>query len=156
MVAAIIGEAGVGKSRLLRDFLAEAVGADTRVLIGRAYEMEGALPLGPWTDALRGGLGRALPGDSRHSVPSGRPHLRRLLPDLWPEAPPAPAGDGVSRLFEAIAELLRHLASQRLVLVVLGGPALGRRDEPQPALLRGSPDQRLAGDGGCHGPRRGG
>ena len=118
VLAAVIGEAGAGKSHLLRDFLAEAVDADARVLIGRAYEMEGALPLGPWIDAFRGGLGPALPELEGFS-PVWKVHLRRLLPDLWPEPPLTPAGDGAPRLFEAIAELLRHLASRRPVLVAL-------------------------------------
>ena len=79
--------------------------------------MEGALPLGPSTDALRGGLGRALP-ESRHSVPSGRPTSGGSCPTCGPRPlrrPPATACHACS----SDAELLRHLASQRLVLVVL-------------------------------------
>ena len=52
-IVAILGEAGVGKSRLVAELAAEASQRDWRVLVGRAYEAEGGLPLGPWVDALR-------------------------------------------------------------------------------------------------------
>jgi DNA-binding SARP family transcriptional activator/tetratricopeptide (TPR) repeat protein len=52
-IVAISGEAGVGKSRLLRQIAAEAAQSGAGVLLGRAYRSEQILPLGPWRDALR-------------------------------------------------------------------------------------------------------
>ena len=54
-VAALIGEAGVGKSRLLAEVAAEAVARGGRVLVGRCYEAEQILPFASWVDALRAG-----------------------------------------------------------------------------------------------------
>src|SRR5437867_2081469 len=54
-VAALIGEAGVGKSRLLAELAAEAVALGGRVLVGRCYEAEPILPFAAWVDALRAG-----------------------------------------------------------------------------------------------------
>ncbi len=99
LVAAVIGEAGIGKSRLVEELAASAVARGTRVVTGRAHEMEGALPLGPWIDAI---------------------HLDEQLPDLWPSTARASAvPDDPLRLFEAVARLLGHLAATGPLLVVL-------------------------------------
>ena len=50
---AVLGEAGIGKTRLLSELAAEAARRGARVVVGRAYESEQVLPLGPWVDALR-------------------------------------------------------------------------------------------------------
>ena len=54
-VVAVIGEAGIGKSRLLAEVAAETVARGGRVLVGRCYEAEQVLPFAPWVDALRAG-----------------------------------------------------------------------------------------------------
>src|SRR5262249_13821137 len=51
----MLGEAGIGKSRLLSALLATATQRHGRVLIGRCYETERILPFAPWVDALRSG-----------------------------------------------------------------------------------------------------
>ena len=93
-VAAVIGEAGVGKSRLVAELAATAHADGTRVVVGRAYEMEGALPLGPWIDAMQLGQGG---------------------PDL---TAPGLADDPL-RLFETVAQFVARLASASPLLVVL-------------------------------------
>src|SRR2546425_3782026 len=52
-VVAVIGEAGIGKSRLLAELAAEAGRRGGGILLGRAYESEQILPFGPWVGALR-------------------------------------------------------------------------------------------------------
>jgi tetratricopeptide (TPR) repeat protein len=54
-VVAVIGEAGVGKSRLLAEVAAQAVALRARVLVGRCYEAEQILPFASWVDAFRAG-----------------------------------------------------------------------------------------------------
>src|SRR6185295_6699278 len=56
----ILGEAGIGKTRLLDELAAAVLRAEGRVVVGRCYETEQILPFGPWVEALRTGLG-ALP-----------------------------------------------------------------------------------------------
>jgi len=46
-VVAVIGEAGIGKSRLIAEVAVEASARGGRVLIGRCYEAEQVLPFGP-------------------------------------------------------------------------------------------------------------
>jgi DNA-binding SARP family transcriptional activator len=97
VVAALVGEAGVGKSRLVEEVVALAEARGLRVATGRAYELEGALPLGPWIDAIP---------------------LDRTLADLGGTQPRSPGADPL-RLFEAVAQLLGHLAASGPLLLVL-------------------------------------
>ncbi len=54
IVVAIVGEAGVGKTRLLATLDAAGRERGARILIGHCYESSQVLPLGPWAEALRG------------------------------------------------------------------------------------------------------
>jgi predicted ATPase len=118
----LVGEAGVGKTRLAHEFVcwARAQGAD--VLIGHAFEMRGHLPYQPLIEALRERLeGENAPEDLLEDL--WLAELSRLLPELrvrYPDLPP-PAGDeltGRMRLFEAVVRLLDALA-RRAPLVLL-------------------------------------
>ncbi|RIH88521.1 putative PEP-CTERM system TPR-repeat lipoprotein [Calidithermus terrae] len=111
-VVFIAGEAGVGKSRLLRDFVAHK---GTYAWFSARPGDEGT-PFAFQARAWREALGRypdlALP-------PWARQELARILPDLFPEAPPPwqDVGDKL-RLFEAMAELVRGLGKHVEGLVV--------------------------------------
>jgi DNA-binding SARP family transcriptional activator/pimeloyl-ACP methyl ester carboxylesterase len=115
---AILGEAGIGKTRLVEELIAHAHRRDAHVLLGRAYESDQILLFGPIVDALRmGELGRD------HEIldaldPAWRIELARLLPEVA-AAPLLPAKVDYRRLFEAIAELMTRLAARDPVLVVL-------------------------------------
>ncbi|MDX1664065.1 MAG: AAA family ATPase [Candidatus Promineifilaceae bacterium] len=108
------GEAGIGKSRLAREFLSWAAAQGATVLRGRGFETGGRLPYQPLVDAFRP-VAADLPG---LLSPTWLGELARLLPelyDLMPELPP-PTGDeklGRSRLFEALARLGTALADRQ-------------------------------------------
>src|SRR6266851_7355133 len=116
------GEAGIGKTRLARDFAAwaDAQGAD--VLNGQAFEMGGRLPYQPLVEAVRQRLEEEnAPEDLLDEL--WLAELSRLLPELRVRYPdlPAPTQDELTakvRLFEAVARLLDALA-QRAPLVLL-------------------------------------
>jgi tetratricopeptide (TPR) repeat protein len=118
-IVAVLGEAGVGKSRLVAELAAEASQRGWRVLVGRAYEAEGGLPLGPWVDALRSS-GVARDAAVRELAPAWRAGLSRLLPDLA-EAGPTGGPDSDDRLlvFGSVAEAVTALAARRPLLLVL-------------------------------------
>ena len=118
-VAVVLGEEGIGKSRLVAEVVGESVSAGGRVLLGRAHETSQILPFGPWVDALRrGDVLREIQG-AAGLEDAWRGELARLFPELGTEATDLPPGEASARLFEAMAQLLRHMtARQRLVLVL--------------------------------------
>src|SRR5215470_2478680 len=114
-VVALVGEAGIGKTRLLEELSARVDGS-CLVLRGHAYETARILPLAPWSEALRGALGRVEKFGDLH--PAWWIELGRLFPELSRSRPRPSAGDPL-RLFEALAQLVTQLASQAPVVFVL-------------------------------------
>jgi DNA-binding SARP family transcriptional activator len=116
----LAGEAGIGKSRLLDGLVAESQGEGGTVLLGRTWEIENVLPLGPWIEALRRLL-RAEGGEAIVAAldPGQRTHLRLLLPELGESAAPAGAQDQSQALFETIVQVLVHVAARQPLLVAL-------------------------------------
>jgi DNA-binding SARP family transcriptional activator/pimeloyl-ACP methyl ester carboxylesterase len=113
----VLGEAGMGKSRLVEELIAHAKRRDARVLLGRAYESDQILLFGPVVDALRTGRVGQDPEVLDALGPAWRGELARLLPEM--AMPGAPPRVDYRRLFETIAQLLAHLAARDTLLLVL-------------------------------------
>jgi DNA-binding SARP family transcriptional activator len=118
---AVAGEAGIGKTRLVEQFLRWVLLEGADVLRGVAFEATGGLPYGPLVGALRERVDRErapddLLGDMWLS------ELSRLLPELmerYPDLPP-PTNDETAakaRLFEAVATLVAALAERKPVVL---------------------------------------
>ncbi len=118
----VVGEAGIGKTRLAREFVAWAQAQGAEVLSGHAFELRGRLPYQPLVEALRTRLEEEnAPEDLLEDL--WLSELARLLPELRVRYPdlPAPTEDELTtkvRLFEAVARLVDALA-QRAPLVLL-------------------------------------
>ena len=116
-LVAVLGEAGIGKSRVV----AELVGGGlSSVLVGRAYESAKAVPFGLWVDALSAGRIAEDPSLLAAMGSTYRAELARLLPELGAPGlmlPSAPV-DAV-RLFQAVTRVLQHLAGRDLLILVL-------------------------------------
>ncbi|SEG96627.1 regulatory protein, luxR family [Saccharopolyspora kobensis] len=113
-VALIEGEAGVGKSRLIREVLAGDLGPTTP-LVGHCRQVGEPFPYGAVLEALRS----ARPGPTALSPVTGV--LGPLLPEIAEHlpAPPEPLGDPRAerhRLFRAVRELLSSLGPLLLVI----------------------------------------
>jgi ATP/maltotriose-dependent transcriptional regulator MalT len=115
------GEAGVGKTRLLREFTGHADADGARTLVGACVDLgSGDLPYAPVVDALRA-LVRAIGADAvRELVGPAYPALARLAPFLGDLRDPAlPDKTGRSQLFEGILRLLDQLGSAAPVVLVI-------------------------------------
>jgi DNA-binding SARP family transcriptional activator len=119
----LLGEAGIGKTRLAREFVAWAAAQGAEVLRGHAFELGGRLPYQPLVEALRERLeAENAPEDLLEDL--WLAELSRLLPELRLRYPdlPAPTQDefsGKLRLFEAVARLLSALAQRAPVVLLL-------------------------------------
>lgn len=116
----LVGEMGIGKTRLAQEALALARARGYFVLEGRAYLLEGRLAYAPILAAFGPSLRRLDPARLARLV-SGLPDLGRLFTDLHLPAP-EPLGDPAlekTRLFEAVVRLLERLARETPVLLLL-------------------------------------
>jgi DNA-binding NarL/FixJ family response regulator/tetratricopeptide (TPR) repeat protein len=124
-VVLIGGEAGVGKSRLMREFAARAQAAGARVLTGGCVELgTDGVPFAPFIAMLRD-LVRALGADGVAGLlPGGVTRdFARLLPEFGPGggADTAEADETMARarLFEQMLALLERLADAGPVALVI-------------------------------------
>lgn len=122
-VATLVGEAGIGKTRLAHNFLSWATTRGADVVSGRAFETSGRLSYQPLTQALRQRLEREnAPEDLLSDL--WLTQLTRILPELrdrYPDLPAPTQEEGTARqhLFEAIARLGQALAERApLVLFI--------------------------------------
>jgi DNA-binding SARP family transcriptional activator len=136
----LVGEPGIGKSRLADELIAHTQARRARVLVGRCWEAGGAPAYWPWVQALRAYIREtnrevlaAQLGTAAPAAAQLLPDLRELFPDL-PEPPELEPESARFRLFEAIATLLRNAAAERPLVLVLDD--LHAADEPSLLLLQ--------------------
>ncbi|MFI6880917.1 AAA family ATPase [Streptomyces sp. NPDC050400] len=117
------GEAGVGKTRLVEEFAAEACKQGAVVVTGGCVEIGAdGLPFAPFSTALRS-LRRTLPAEVDAAAAGREDELARLLPELGDRTVPGSDARGdesaTARLFELTGRLLERVAAERTVVVVL-------------------------------------
>jgi DNA-binding SARP family transcriptional activator/tetratricopeptide (TPR) repeat protein len=136
----LVGEAGIGKSRLADEFAAQAKDRGALILWGRCWEAGGAPAYWPWVQSLRTYVRGRAPDALRAELGSRAPELAQLLPELEEldaDPTPTPALDPDSarfRLFDSVAAFLRSAARDRTLVLVLDD--LHVADEPSLLLLR--------------------
>ncbi|NUR95138.1 MAG: AAA family ATPase [Kribbellaceae bacterium] len=111
--AVLVGEPGIGKTRLASELAAQARARGFAVLTGRCSEDEGAPPLWPWIGVLRGLAG----------LPEVVERQLAELTALMESGAPEPSGQDVDaarfRLWTAIADVLVSASRTVPLLVVL-------------------------------------
>ena len=112
----IEGEAGIGKSRMVREVIA-SVPADIRVLVGHCEHLQEPFPLGPLVDAFSHHADQISP--TGLSPVAGA--LVPLVPEIAERLPPPPPEltdqrAARHRVFRAATELIDHLSPAVLVL----------------------------------------
>ena len=121
----LVGEPGIGKTRIAQELAAIAEQRGAQVLWGRCYEGEGAPPYWPWVQPIRAYIQERDPehvssvmGTGASDIAEIVPQLRQKLPDLNP--PPALEPESARfRLFDSLTTFLKNASkTQPLVLIV--------------------------------------
>jgi DNA-binding SARP family transcriptional activator len=136
----LVGEPGIGKSRLAQELAAHAAARGARVLVGRCWEAGGAPAYWPWIESLRSYVRERESEALRGELGTGAteiaqivPEVRRAFPDL--PAPIALESEGARfRLFDAIADFLQRASADRPIVLVLDD--LHAADAPSLLLLQ--------------------
>src|SRR5829696_5210231 len=118
-LAFVVGESGVGKSRLVAELRARAAADGTRVLSGDCMELgEGELPYAPLVTALRPLVrdGDAVLDELPEDI---RAELATLLPGLGERRERARGAGDQARVFEALLAVLDGLSRTAPVLLVI-------------------------------------
>jgi DNA-binding SARP family transcriptional activator/tetratricopeptide (TPR) repeat protein len=138
-LALLLGDAGIGKTRLVAELARRAHAAGGCVLAGRSPQ-EALLPYQPFVEALRHYVINVPFSELRASAREYGSELARLVPELRRRAPDLPMpveGDPDTeryRLFEAVVGLLGEISASAPVLLVLDD--LQWADRPTLLLLR--------------------
>jgi DNA-binding CsgD family transcriptional regulator/tetratricopeptide (TPR) repeat protein len=114
------GEAGVGKSRLVNELIAEARERGARALSGGCVELDGGgIPFAPVVEMLRE-LGRDLPDDEVDDLLGpARAEVGRLVPELDNgSGAGAPGERDPSRVLELLLGVVNRLAEDRPLMMV--------------------------------------
>src|SRR5829696_7872183 len=80
-IALISGEAGIGKSRLVREAKTRAP-QGTMILEGYCFQTESVLPYAPLLDLFRNFFGTQSPEDAARILQASAPQLVKLFPEL--------------------------------------------------------------------------
>ena len=125
-IITISGEAGVGKTRLSREFCAEASKAGFLAMAGSCYDGEDAVPFVPYTELLESGLAQSASPDAfRDALGPEGVELVRLMPGLAAkisgvgtpqEVPPQQAR---RLLFNSMAAVLKRVSAQAPLLLLI-------------------------------------
>jgi tetratricopeptide (TPR) repeat protein len=121
----LVGEAGIGKTRLITELLEDAEANGFECLMGHCDELEGTVPFYPFREILRELL-RRTPASSQPTLVRGLEELSRLVPE-WQvndsgdsgALPRAGADHERWLLFTTFVRLLQRLADQHPVILGL-------------------------------------
>jgi DNA-binding SARP family transcriptional activator len=118
-VVTVLGEAGIGKTRLITALQEATARRGAQALVGQSHETERLLAFGPWVQAIReAGIieSRALKGLGAGWIAD----LSYLFPELrQPEWPLPSEPIEALRLFDAMTELVKSLAARHPLVLVL-------------------------------------
>ncbi|MCH8814974.1 MAG: protein kinase [Chloroflexi bacterium] len=120
----VVGEPGIGKTRLAQEFAVYAELRGARVLWGRCYEGE-VVPYQPFVEAFRE-YARERPDDElREELGRGAPEMMQLVSEIqqrFPDIVEAPRLEGEAeriRLFESVTTFVRNATEARPVVLFL-------------------------------------
>jgi DNA-binding SARP family transcriptional activator len=121
----LVGEPGIGKSRLAEELIVNARARGAWILVGRCWEGGGAPAYWPWVQSLRAYVRECDAASLRAQLAAGAADLAQIVPELrerFPDLPHplSPESEGARfRLFDSTVEFLRNASAQRPIVLVL-------------------------------------
>lgn len=121
----VVGDPGIGKTRLVEEFSVYARLRGWQMLTGRSYETQASVAYRPFVDALRQYVRSQPDEEIARQLGSGVGQVAHLVSELrerFPAAPHAPNADPDTerlRMFESVAHFLRSAAQETPMLLVL-------------------------------------
>jgi hypothetical protein len=135
----LVGDHGIGKTRLADELAREAADAGAEILVGHCYEGAGAPSFWPWIQMLRSYAERRDAGTLAAEIGVGATHVAAVVPDLrahLPELPalaPASPEEASFGFLDAVCRALVRAARVRPLVLVLDD--LHAADPPSLLLL---------------------
>jgi tetratricopeptide (TPR) repeat protein len=124
----IHGEAGIGKTRLVRELGAYARSRDVQVLYGRCpalFRMDGVPPYIIWKEVIKDYLETCTPEQLYRVIGYYPAEVAKLVPELGqklrsiPQSLPISPEQEQNRLFEAVSQFVTNISRETPLLVVL-------------------------------------
>ena len=121
----LMGEAGIGKSRLIEELKHKAISEKFTILQGDCFEQAVSFPYAPWIDALRAFFESLTAVGIKELLGPLAPEFVKLLPELallLPQVQPTPPLEPVAekyRLFESFTRFGISLSALNPVLFIL-------------------------------------
>lgn len=122
------GEAGIGKTRLIRELGAYARSRGVQVLYGRCpalFRMDGVPPYILWKEIIKDYLGTCTPEQLYRVIGYYPAEIAKLVPELSQKLRSIPQSFQISpeqeqnRLFEAVSQFIINISKEKPLLVVL-------------------------------------
>lgn len=136
----LVGEAGIGKTRLADELASGTAEQGVRVLWGRCWESGGAPAYWPWVQALRSYVGEIDTELLADQVGHGAADLAQILPEVRtrlssPESPASREPEAARfQLFDSATTFLRNAAQRQPLVLILED--LHVADQPSLLLLQ--------------------
>ena len=139
-LAMLVGEPGIGKTRLAEEFGVYAGLRGAQVLTGHCYEGESSLPYRPFVEAFRQYTRTRPDAELRAQLGPGAPEIATLVSEIrqrFPDIEEAPKLDPEAerlRLFESVTEFLHNASTAQPLVLLLDD--LHWADKPSLLLLQ--------------------
>src|SRR3989454_6419699 len=136
----LVGEPGIGKSRLAREFTVYASLRGAQVLTGHCYEGEITVPYLPFVEALRQYVRGRSDAALLSELGSGAPEVAKLVSEVherFPDLPEAPLLEGEAerlRLFDSVTRFVCNVSTSEPVVLFLDD--IHWADKPSLLLLQ--------------------
>ena len=137
----LVGEPGIGKTRIAQELATYAGLRGAQVLWGRCYEEQGVPPYWPWVQAIRSYVRDSDPEQLRSDMGSGAADIAEVVSDVkdrLPDLRPPPQAESPEqarfRLFDSITTFLKTASQKRPLILVLDD--LHWADQPSLSLLQ--------------------